>query len=399
VKVLVSAFQCAAGHGSEPGHGWSWATALADYGHDVTVLTYPEFPEFRERMLAGERSDIDFHFVEYPGRPIPVFPIDGYDEYRRWQQAAYDYVVALDRKFDVVHHVTWGSLHFGSRLYQLPVPLVYGPIGGGQTAPKQYKRYFGRGWPMEVVRNASTGPLLNLNRWTRNTLQNAAVTLVTNWATEAACRRLGARDVRYFLDSGLPQEWVSSPRRRPAGVPVIFWAGRMLPRKAPVLAVHAFAELCKTTPARLVMAGEGPLAQQVEDTVQRLGIGGDVDLLGQVPWDEMTRQYDTAAVLLFTSLRESFGAQLLEAMGRGLPVVALDMHGISDAKVGLAAEKVPLPGNPDELPARLAAGMRAVLSGSDWEARSAAAVQFASEHTFPAKAARATQIYEEVTGR
>lgn len=396
MKVLVSAFQCAPGRGSEPGAGWCWSTALADYAHDVTVLTHPEF---REPVLAGGRRDIDFHFVEYVGKPIPIGPIDDYDEYRRWQRAAYEYVVALGRSFDVVHHVTWGSLHLGTRLYQLPAPLVYGPIGGGQTAPRELRGYFGRYWWKEAVRNTATGSFLKVNTWTRNTLQNAAVTLVTNSATESACRRLGARDVRYFLDSGIPQKWVSSPRQRPAGVPVVFWAGRMLTRKAPVLAALAFAELRKTTPARLVMAGEGFLGQRVRDTVERLGIAKDVDLLGQVPWEEMTRLYDSASVLLFTSLRESFGTQLLEAMGRGLPIVATDLHGISDAQVGLAAEKIPLPANPDDLPARLAAGMRVVLTGDDWEARSVAAVQFASEHTFPAKAARATRIYEEVAGR
>ena len=39
MKVLLSAFQCTPDRGSEPGNGWHWATALADYGHDVTVLT------------------------------------------------------------------------------------------------------------------------------------------------------------------------------------------------------------------------------------------------------------------------------------------------------------------------------------------------------------------------
>lgn len=393
MRVLVSAFQCAPGFGSEPGHGWHWSTALADYGHDVTVLTHPEF---RDYVHAGGRPDIDFHFVAYPGKPIPIAPIDDYDEYRRWQEAAYRYAVALGRKFDVVHHVTWGSLHLGSRLYQLPEPLVYGPIGGGQTAPRELRGYFGREWWKEALRNEVTSSLLRVNTWTRSTLQNAAVTLVTNSATEAACRRFGARDVRYFLDCGIPGEWVSRPRQRPAGVPVVFWAGRMLARKAPVLAVRAFAELRKTTQARLLMAGEGPLSEQVKAEVHRLGIAADVDLPGQVPWSEMTELYDTASLLLFCSLRESFGAQLLEAMGRGLPVVCLDLHGIADAKVGLAAEKVPLPVSSDELPSRLADAMRTVLSDGSWEARSAAAVEFASEQTFAAKAAAVSLIYQEV---
>jgi len=396
LRVLVSAFQCAPGRGSEPGAGWRWSTALADYGHDVTVLT---LPEFRDPVLAGGRTDIDFHFVEFAGKPIPIQPIVGYDVYRRWQQAAYDYAVALGGKFDLVHHVTWGSLHLGSRLYQLPAPLVYGPIGGGQTAPKELRGYFGGDWWKEVLRNEATGSLLKLNPWTRDTLRNAAVVLVTNTATESACRRFGARDVRYFLDSGIPREWVSRPRQRPAGVPVVFWAGRMLTRKAPVLAMRAFAELRKTTPARLVMAGEGFLSQQVRDTAERLGIAKDVDLLGQVPWDDIALLYDSASLLLFTSLRESFGTQILEAMGRGLPVVCLDLHGIADAKVGLAAEKVPIPAIPDELPARLADAMRTVLSAGRWEARSAGAVEFASEHTFEAKAAAVTRIYQEVARR
>lgn len=395
MKVLVSAYQCAPGLGSEPGAGWNWATALADLGHDITVLTHEEF---RDRVLSAGRSDIDFHFVD-PGKPIPVFPLDSYDEYRRWQNAAYDYVVGLNQKFDVVHHITWASLHLGTRLYRLPAPLVYGPIGGGQTAPKEYKRYFGKDWGWELFRNVSTGPLLKINKWTRDTLKNSAVTLVENSATQAACLRMGGQDVRYFLASGIPQGWVTGPRQRPSGVPIVFWGGRMLARKMPDVAVRAFAELRKTTPARLVMAGVGPLSEQVKDTVERLGVGEDVDLLGQVPWDEMTRLYDSASVLLFTSLRESFGTQLLEAMGRGLPVVATDLHGISDAQVGIAAEKVPLPANPDDLPARLADGIRTVLTADDWEARSVAAIEFASQHTFPAKAARATRIYEEVTSR
>jgi hypothetical protein len=41
--------------------------------------------------------------------------------------------------------------------------------------------------------------------------------------------------------------------------------------------------------------------------------------------------------------------------------------------------------------------MRTVLTADDWEARSAAAIEWASEHTFPSKAAAASRIYQEVT--
>ena len=310
--------------GSEPGNGWQWSKALADHGHEVTVLTKLEY---RERILAEGRDDINFCFVDQPVTPFGASSfMRVYDNYRRWQNSAITHASALRQEFDVVHHVVWGSLHLGSRLWQLPAPLVYGPIGGGQTAPTNYWRYFGRNWPMESLRNASTGRLLNLNSWSRETIQNAAATLVTNSATEAACRRLGATDIRYFLAEGLPADWITPPRQRPGGVPTIFWVGRFLPRKAPMLAIEAFSELRKTMPARLVMAGDGPLLEKVRAAVDRLGLSNDVELPGRIPWAQVRVLCDSASVFLFTSLRDSSGAQFLEAMGRGLPAVALDHH-------------------------------------------------------------------------
>ncbi len=252
--------------------------------------------------------------------------------------------------FDVMHHVSWGSLHLGSKLWRLPVPLVYGPIGGGQTAPSQYRRYFGRDWPVEMLRTFATTSLLRLTVRGRETVRNAAITLVTNSATAQACQRLGARDVRYMLAEGLPQEWIVADRKRPTGTPVVLWVGRLLPRKAPMLALETFAELRRTTHARLVVAGDGPLLPQLREMVQRLGLEEDVELLGRVPWPDMTSLYDAATAFLFTSLRDSSGSQFLEALGRGLPAVALDHHGIGDAAVGSAAVKVPLPAEPRQLP-------------------------------------------------
>jgi glycosyltransferase involved in cell wall biosynthesis len=397
VKILISAFQCSPVRGSEPGNGWHWPAALADCGHDVTVLTQTEF---REEITAAGRPDINFRFIDLPKSPLePSALLRTYDGYRRWQDAAVREAESSPENYDVIHHVAWGSLHLGSRLWRLPAPMVYGPIGGGQTAPANYWRSFGRDWPLEAIRSASTGSLLKLNKRTRQTVRNSDVVLVTNSATEAACRRLGAVDVRYFLAEGLPEDWLVAPRSQPSGVPTVLWVGRMLPRKTPALAIKAFAELRRVRPARLVMAGDGPLRPQVEATVKRLGLTDDVELLGRVPWKDIKQLYDSASVFLFTSLRDSSGAQFLEALGRGLPAVALDHHGIGDVKVGPAAVKVPLPAKPDELPGLLASALQTVLSDGEWESRSAAGVNWAAEHVWSAKAAAATQIYREIAGR
>jgi glycosyltransferase involved in cell wall biosynthesis len=395
VKVLLPAFQCNPGRGSEMGIAWYWASALADLGHEVTVLTATEF---RDRILEMDQDRVKFHFVDYPASRLTRVPaiFDTYDVYRRWQDAAYEYLRDRPERYDIVHHFSWGSLHLGCSTWRLPAPLVYGPVGGGQTAPARYRSYFGPEWKMEWLRNRATGSLLRLHRRTGLTLRNAKVVLVTNSDTGAAARRLGATDVRYMLAEGLPDAWVTQARQKPAGEPVVLWVGRMLARKAPALAVEAFAELRRQIPARMVMAGDGPMRPEVEKTVARLDLSADVDLLGQIPWDEVRKLYDSASVLLFSSLRDSSGMQFLEALGRGLPAVAIDHHGIGDLEVGPAAVKVPLAASPADMPRDLGAALLTVLTDDQWAERSAAGVAWAAGHVWSAKAAAADAVYRDV---
>jgi glycosyltransferase involved in cell wall biosynthesis len=398
VKVLISAFQCCPGYGSEFATGWHWATTLVEFGHEVTVLTSSDY---RDKIVAAGPHGADFRYIDFPVSRLRRVSgrLATYDGYLRWQDEALRRIKGQAERYDVAHHVTWGGLHLGSQLWQLPVPFIYGPVGGGQTAPANYWRYFGRDWPAEMIRTASTGPLLKLNRRCRETIRNSAVTLVNNSATADAAERLGSPDVRFMLADGLPTKWLSEARPRSAGVPVVLWVGRLLPRKAPVLAVEAFAHLRRAMPARLVVAGDGPLDSQVRAAVDRLGIAEDVQLLGRVELDEVKTLYDSASVMLFTSLRESFGAPYLEALGRGLPTVALDLHGIGDMDVGSATLKVALPPEPRDLPHHVGSALQTILSDGQWESRSAAAVKWASGWVWPAKVAAATQLYHEIAGR
>lgn len=399
MKVLISVFQCAPGFGSEPGNGWYWPTALASLGHEVTVVT----DSYWRSHVATESHNwpqIRFEFVDLPWTPVR-YPgaLRSADSYRRWQVAAYQHMGATELKFDVIHHATWGSVHLGSQLWRLPAPFIFGPVGGGQTAPPSYWHYFGRDWPLEAVRNVATNSLLGLNPLTCQTVRNAAVTLASNQKTVAICKSLGGRDVRYSIDSALPADWIARPRRKPAGVPTVLWVGRMLPRKAPALAVRAFAELRRMIPARLVMAGDGPLFGQVRELVEQLGIADSVDLPGRVAWNDLVGMYDEASAFLFCPLRESFGSQFLEALGRGLPAVTLAMHGAGDAETGIAAVKVPVEPRPEEMPAQLGKALHTLLNGEDWEDRSSEAVRWAAGNTWAAKAVAATRIYEEVAKR
>jgi hypothetical protein len=79
--------------------------------------------------------------------------------------------------------------------------------------------------------------------------------------------------------------------------------------------------------------------------------------------------------------------------------VALGHHGIGDTPTGIAAIKVPVEPRPHDMPAQLAKAVHTLLTGDDWENRSAAAVRWAAGNTWAAKAEAATRIYEEVAKR
>jgi len=105
MRVLLSAFQCSPGAGSEPGNGWHWATALAEQGHDVTVLTTSHA---KEAVLAADPQGIDFHFIDVPLSPLHHFSphLARYPFYLRWQEAAFRHVERTSQQYDVAHHVT-----------------------------------------------------------------------------------------------------------------------------------------------------------------------------------------------------------------------------------------------------------------------------------------------------
>jgi glycosyltransferase involved in cell wall biosynthesis len=78
-------------------------------------------------------------------------------------------------------------------------------------------------------------------------------------------------------------------------------------------------------PHRLVIAGATPSDEtaQLQRLAQALRIDDRVQFLGVVPPDEMPYWYSGASALIATSMIESFGMSLIEAMAARTPVIAV----------------------------------------------------------------------------
>jgi glycosyltransferase involved in cell wall biosynthesis len=134
---------------------------------------------------------------------------------------------------------------------------------------------------------------------------------------------------------------------------------------------------------------------RLRSTITDLGLDGHVTIRGRVPWTEVLRHLDDTRLLLMTSLRESSGAQALEALGRGVPVVAIDQFGLG-AFLPRDSSSLVQPGPRRLLVEGLADGVCRVLllSDAEWDRVSARCREAAASMNWTEAARRFTELVD-----
>ena len=408
LKILLVGHTCSPDLGSEPGFTWNWAWHLSAH-HDVWVIARPLYRAAVEASLRRHRErGPRMVWVDLPtwinprGDPARgqrgLHPHDTrHLIYLVWQRAALREALRLHaaERFDIVHHVSWGTVNAPPALWRLGVPFVWGPLGGGQLAPWDFARYLGwRGIVKEAVRAARARLMPSLPAL-RRAVANSAMLLATNRETADVLRRAGAAHVQLFLDGGVrPDAILPFPGRRADDRLEFLWAGRLEPRKGLPLALEAMARV-PDCPVRLTVAGSGPLRAAYERQAERLGLGEAVRFLGLVPHDEMRALFSASDAFLFTSLQDSFGSVVIEALAAGLPLLALDHQGVGAMIPAAAAIKVPVT-SPDATVAGLETGIRVLAASADVRSRmSVAAYRHAATETWSRRADRMNRLYRD----
>ncbi len=110
--------------------------------------------------------------------------------------------------------------------------------------------------------------------------------------------------------------WIDSDQ------PLFLGLGRLAPEKDFPNLLQAFAEFRKSREGKLLILGEGALRAQLEDQIEELGIGDDVEMPGfcQNPYGYLSK----ATALVLSSEWEGLPTVLIEALACGCPVVSTD---------------------------------------------------------------------------
>ena len=341
----MSAYACEPDRGSEPEVGWQWALQMARF-HEVTVVTRANNRAVIERGLATYAGPQPrFIYYDLPnwlvalkrrGLPVAIY-------YALWQAGVRRLLSARLPEFDLIHHVTFNSFRQPGFWWRCSKPVVLGPLGGGQICPWPFVVTFGRRLIPEVTRSLS----VMASRWLPNLYASFAAATVILTANADTARRIPSRyraKVRSLLETGIPHELVREPVARPDDDCVrIAWVSRLEKIKGCPLALTAFAAAVKQEKTlRLTFVGGGPEETTARRVAAELGVNEFITWQGPVPKAQIAELLARHDMFLFTSLRDTSGNVLLEAMAAGLPAVTLLHQGAAEIATDATALRVPV---------------------------------------------------------
>ena len=114
----------------------------------------------------------------------------------------------------------------------------------------------------------------------------------------------------------------SAVRARYAADVLVLSVGRLVPYKGYAYLVDAAAFLPEGW--KVVIGGDGPLWEELQERIRTKGVEGKVVLAGYLPQEELPAYFTACDAFVLSSVMktEAFGIVQIEAMSCGTPVVA-----------------------------------------------------------------------------
>ncbi|AUD02607.1 glycosyltransferase family 4 protein [Spirosoma pollinicola] len=360
-KILISAYACIPDLGSEEGNGWFYSSLISQQGYKVWCLTRDlGKTRIEQKLQESPYPNLTFVYVTLPKWIDKAYwfgLLGMYFHYLYWQWSALKAAKKLtkDHQFDLVHHVSYTSLQLGSFLYKLKLPFIYGPVGGGQIAPDNMRHYFKEYWSKEKMRSWVSDLMLRFNPGCYQSVRYADYVLAWNEDTRKMIHGLGRTKQVEKEFGGVGKHFIPiDPITRPSHNSLeLVWVGRLMPRKALELSLHGLSKVDPGLPIHLTIVGDGEMGKYVPEYIAQYKLENRVTWVGKVNYEQVKEYYRKADVFLFTSLRDTGPAQLMEAMGYSLPVVTLFLHGQAELVDDTTGIRVPVT-EPESVAANLA---------------------------------------------
>ena len=413
MKVLIEAYSCEPGEGSEKGVGWNVVCHLASgFQHQLAVITRSKNKEKIEREEDPRVQTVDWIFVEPPAcfawvkqRGSIGLRVYNLLWQREMKKAATLYLES--HEVDVLHRLTFGSILPPSLLAGFNHPLVVGPAGGAEMSPSELVKDLPlRLWLKDRIRAV----LFRFGSWlpsTRKAYRSCEVALGATDASVAAFKRLGASMARLVPQSGCGDDEVEAFARSnpvnaipPGGSVKLLTACRLVHWKAIDLAIEAVKKAVENgTDVELTILGSGPERKTLEAKVAQYGLTGQIQFAGKLPTlEDVYQLMRSCDALIHPALNEAFGQAVLESLALGRQVICLDWAGPGMIVTDQCGIKVK-PGSREEVVSGLAGAISSLPARRlNWEELQEEAIKRSKAFSWQRLAGEVDQAYRDSVG-
>lgn len=329
LRVLISAYACEPGKGSEPGVGWNFSKEMAKH-HDVWVLTRSN----NRKVIDGELTEnpvegLHFFYHDLPrwacwwkkgGRGVQLY-------YYLWQLTAIPKVRKKHAEvgFDLSHHVTFVKYWAPSCLAWLKIPFVWGPVGGAEMTPKALLNTLNaKGKWYEFLKHLASR-MGEQDPFVKKTVRRAIRTLASTGDTKERLLKMGVKVVDVQTQIAMTEGEIK-PLKATDQVCRFISIGRMIHWKGFILGLKAFSKL-ESSVSEYWFIGDGPCRRELEAFVREQGLSERVKFYGELNREKVMNVLEKADVLVHPSYHDSAGLVCLEAMALGKPVLCLNTGG------------------------------------------------------------------------
>jgi len=332
--------------------GWNWVTHLAAHC-DLTVITEESFRDdiAGDPVASDLKSHLRFEYLDIGETARKRCWNQGdwryYPKYRKWQWRAYELARSLiDREeFDLVHHLNMIGYREPGYLWKLPLPFVWGPVGGHEQMPWRFIPALGwQAAPYQITRNVLNAIQARTSIRVRKAARAAVEVIAATPANQSALREIHGVESTLIVETGTHA--VASSRTRPpfdGTRPLrVSWCAKFLASKALPIALRAVALASREIPLELTIIGNGREGVPWRRLGRELGIDGHCRWVGAVEHEEAQRMIAESDVMLLTSVQEATTTVVMEALSAGVPVVCHDICGFGAVVDETCGIKIPL---------------------------------------------------------
>lgn len=349
-RVLQLSYACSPVRGSEAGLGWRRAVHSAKHFDTWVICEENEFAdEIRDYTDAnGEIPGLNFVYVPINQRE---WAFGNYHDFlwymvlRRWHRRALQAAKRLHERlhFDLVHQVTFCGYREPSDLWKMDAPFVWGPIGGTQNYPSRFLAAAGlRGAFAEGCRSLANSLQLRFSPRVRKAARRATVVVAANSENQRRFGRAHGIVMPTIPDVGM-ERLIEVRRDEPTSNSIkLLWSGKLMHCKALHLLINALARLPVEVRAELHVLGRGSLEKRWRRQAEKAGVADRIKWFGWLPHCQAIEKYGWADAFVFSSLRDTTGTVVVEALAAGLPVICFDHQGVRDVVTENCGLKIPV---------------------------------------------------------